>query len=234
MNPCLISGGTKNAVFIGNSHARMLQYTVSQSMKLRGYNTYSLSIGSCVIANVTPVVNSSPTKDCEAFRSAIQGLLNRVKPEVIILSEADGKVTDNFLPPGVTNVSGISRDSGLFWREYEKALITLKQNAKHLIVIGEKPHLPKNPIDCVDGSGKLDASCVGSPAFINPVIQESKKAVASAKGNFIDVRDWLCTSQTCPAIIGNTLVYTDLSHLSYPIQEKLMPLLEGYLRTLGL
>jgi len=233
-NSCLILGGSKNAVFIGNSHARMLQSTVSRSLKLRGYSTYSLARGACGIANVTPVVNRSPTKYCDDFRTAIQNLIDKVKPEIIVVSESDSTQSNNFLPPGINSMDGFSADTKLFWQEYQKALVTLKQKAKHLIVIGEKPHLPKNTTDCVDGSGKLSADCVGNPEEISQVVERSKNATSSVGGNFIDARDWFCTSKTCPAIISNILVYTDMSHLSYPIEAKLVPLFTSYISSLGL
>ena len=233
MNPCLVSGGSKNAVFIGNSHARMLQSMVSKSLKDRGYSTYSLSVGSCGISNITPVVNSLPTKDCDVFRAAVQSLLRKVKPDIIIVSQSDASA-NNFLPNGISSIDGLSRDSNLYWSEFEKAMALLKQFTNNLIVIGEAPHLPKNPTDCVGGDGKLAIECVGDPKFLNKVVLQERKAVASVKGNYLDIREWLCTSETCPAIIQNTLVYTDISHLTYEIQGLLIPLFTSYISSLGL
>jgi hypothetical protein len=206
---------------------------VSKSLKNRGYSTYSLSVGSCGISNITPVVNSLPTKDCDVFRAAVQSLLRKAKPDIIIVSQSDASA-NNFLPNGISSIDGLSRDSNLYWNEFEKALALLKQFTNNLIVIGEAPHLPKNPTDCVGGDGKLGIECVGDPIFLNKVVLQERKAVASVKGNYLDIREWLCTSETCPAIIQNTLVYTDISHLTYAIQGLLIPLFTSYISSLGL
>jgi hypothetical protein len=234
LNPCLVTGGSKSAVFIGNSHARMLQSTVSKSLKSRGYKTYSLSIGSCGIANVTPVTNSIPTKDCDVFRAAVKSLVSKVRPEVLVIAQSDGPQSKNFLPPGISTLKGLSRDSTLYWSEFEKALVQLKQSTKNVIVIGETPNLPKDVIDCVDSNGKLAAECVGDPLELNQTVLGERNAVASITENYLDIREWLCTNKTCPAIIRNTLVYTDRSHLTYAIQAQLIPLFTAYVGSLGL
>jgi len=233
MNPCLVSGGSKNAVFIGNSHARMLQSMVSKSLKARGYNTYSLSVGSCGISDITPVLNSLPTKDCDVFRAAYKSLVGKVKPDIVVISQSDAS-SNNFLPPGISSINGLSRDSTLYWSEFEKALTQLKQFTNNLIVIGESPHLPKNPTDCVNGDGKLAIECVGDPVYLDKVALAERKAVGAVKANYLDIREWLCTSKTCPAVIQNTLVYTDTSHVTYAIQAKLIPLFTAYVGSLGL
>ena len=234
LNTCVITGGSKYAVFIGNSHARMLQYTVSRSLKLHGYSTYSVSVGSCLVANVTPVVNSKPSQYCDDYRKAVEAILIKLKPQVLVISEASVETSKNFLPPGVIAINEKSSNKVLFWSEYKKALINLKQYTKNLIVIGESPMLTENIADCVDAIGNFSPECSGNPTNITDGVEAARNAVGFANGNFIDIREWLCTPTTCPPIIGNTLVYTDQSHLSYPIQAKLLPLFDAYISSLGL
>jgi len=233
-NPCLLRGGQKTAVFIGDSHARMLQSVVSEALKLKGYSTYSVSVGSCKIGNVTPVVNSTPTKNCAEYRKIVQALITQLKPEVIVVSEAQHSSSRNYLPAGVTEMSGKATDTVGFWSEYLKALIELKKNANKLIVLGETPSLPKNIANCVDEVGNLSPECVGNPEEFSQTVKESKKATSNAKGFFVDTREWFCNSRVCPAIIENTLVYADQSHISYPIQNKILPLFNSYITSIGL
>ena len=37
---------------------------------------------------------------------------------------------------------------------------------------------------------------------------------SSESSRFVDLADWFCTSQICPVVIGNMVVYRDISHIS--------------------
>jgi hypothetical protein len=55
-------------------------------------------------------------------------------------------------------------------------------------------------------------------------------AAKSAGMTVIDPTDWFCTDTVCPAVIGDTLVYRDGSHVSTTYIRLLTPLLGGELR----
>jgi hypothetical protein len=234
ITPCLLIGGTKEAVFIGNSHARMLQTTVSKSLLEHGYTTYSLYIGSCGIAAVTPVVNGNPTQNCETFRLAIAQLIKSVKPSVVVISESNGPSSHSYLPAGITSIDKISRDSTGYWKAYSIALEKINKSVPKIIIIGETPRLPKNPTDCVGSDGIMLNSCNGNPTEIEEEVVQLRSIAAVRQANFLDSRDLLCVEKTCPVIIGKTLVYTDASHVSYAMSIQLTPLFSAYLTSIGL
>jgi len=50
---------------------------------------------------------------------------------------------------------------------------------------------------------------------INEQTAEILKGVWSSEtSRFVDLTDWFCTSQICPVVIGNMVVYRDISHIS--------------------
>jgi len=234
LNPCKTLGGSKNAIFLGNSHARMLQSTVAGGLKKNGYNTYSISTGSCTLANVTPMINGEPTPRCDKFRADAAALIQKIKPSLIVVSESIANASRSYLPPGVSSKSGVSSDQNRFWDEYLKSMKQLAKSTKKLIVIGQAPYLRKDPTDCVDSSGQMSSECSGDPTNIQSTVNAQKNIIGVVGGDFIDLRNWLCTSSVCPAIIDNTLAYSDLSHISYPIQSKLLSIFEVYVSTMGI
>jgi hypothetical protein len=51
-------------------------------------------------------------------------------------------------------------------------------------------------------------------------------AALRARGvTIIDPITWFCTSSTCPVIVGNVLVYRDVSHITATYARLLAPLL---------
>jgi hypothetical protein len=210
----------------------MLQTPVATALASQGYTTYSLSRGSCEIANVTPVVDGVPTTECGKFLNSINDLIKQVQPKIIVVSESDGTTSRNYLPAGVNSVSGMSRDPNGYWDAYKIALSNLKSQVAHLVVLGETPHLAKDTTDCVDSSGNFSSSCLVAGNDIDDVVQRAKNITTSLGGSFVDTRDWLCSNNSCPPIISNTLVYTDISHISYPFAVKLTPIITSYFRSI--
>ena len=234
LNTCVTLGGAKRAVFFGNSHARMLQTTVSGALKNHGFTTYTVSTGSCVVANVTPIVNGKPMENCDKFRFAANALIDLIKPEIVVVSESNAYVYKGYLPAGVTSAKSTLSNYTGFWNEYLRAIGALKKKTKTLIVLGNTPNLAKSPIECVDVNGRLGSDCAGDPTLLEEVYKTQKGIVKGIKAEFLDTRTWLCTPSVCPTIIDNTLAYSGSSHLSFPIQKKLLPLFDAYLSSIGI
>ena len=45
----------------------------------------------------------------------------------------------------------------------------------------------------------------------------------------VDTSDWFCDGDVCPVVIGNTMVYRDMHHISNAYAESAMPLLRDYI-----
>ncbi len=46
----------------------------------------------------------------------------------------------------------------------------------------------------------------------------------------IDTSDWFCDAEHCPVIIGNTMVYRDMHHITNAFADSTMPLLRDYIQ----
>jgi hypothetical protein len=44
-------------------------------------------------------------------------------------------------------------------------------------------------------------------------------------GQYADLTNLFCTSEVCPVIVGNTLVYADWSHMTFEYSRQLAPAL---------
>jgi hypothetical protein len=55
------------------------------------------------------------------------------------------------------------------------------------------------------------------------------EVAAANSGRFIDTSDWLCTPEACPVILGDILLYRDVTHLTTTGAAWLRPLLEASL-----
>ena len=76
-------------------------------------------------------------------------------------------------------------------------------------------------------SGHLDDVPACTPQRTTAVntagITAEASATEAAGGHYADLTDWFCTTDRCPVIIGNTLVYLDAYHLTPDCAVMLSP-----------
>ncbi|MGA0766178.1 MAG: SGNH hydrolase domain-containing protein [Ilumatobacteraceae bacterium] len=92
----------------------------------------------------------------------------------------------------------------------------LTTNSQKIIYIADSPgpllHVPI----CLSANIQTVQNCnFERDEAINEQTAEILKGVWSNKtSRFVDLTDWFCTSQICPVVIGNMVVYRDISHIS--------------------
>ncbi|BBX74504.1 hypothetical protein MSHI_24100 [Mycobacterium shinjukuense] len=60
-------------------------------------------------------------------------------------------------------------------------------------------------------------------AFKQPGIAAESAAVNAGGGQYADLTELFCTTNRCPVIVGNTLVYVDAGHLTLEYARLLAP-----------
>jgi peptidoglycan/LPS O-acetylase OafA/YrhL len=92
----------------------------------------------------------------------------------------------------------------------------LTTNSQKMIYIADSPgpllHVPI----CLSANIQTVQNCnFERDEAINEQTSEILKGVWSSEtSRFVDLTDWFCTSQICPVVIGNMVVYRDISHIS--------------------
>jgi len=226
---CKQGTGPKIALFIGNSHARMWQRAITQPFVKSGWTIYSFFMPWCMIPNLNGIDHKfDKVYDCNLYHVDLKVLLAKMNPSVVVVSERLFP-TMSFKTGG--KVYPENTHEALFWSLYQQELTSIKAATKQLIVLGVTPELPKPISECVDAQSNLDLMCQANGAGISATVSKQSNAALAAGALFIDSRDWLCYKQVaCPAIIGNTMVYKDLDHTSYPIESKLSVLFGAFLK----
>ena len=58
-----------------------------------------------------------------------------------------------------------------------------------------------------------------------PGIAAESAATKAGGGQYADLTDLFCTAERCPTIVGNTLVYVDVGHLTIEYSRLLAPVI---------
>jgi len=207
-----VRGSAKKIVLFGDSHAAQWFPALEKFALAQGFELISLTKSACPGPAVVKVnTGSYMNADCSAWRTNSYRRIATLHPEAVIVSGMQ-----HFEMPA----GNPSRAS--WWRAGEKATLTqLTGSSSHLIYITDTPHLTRDIPSCV-ASGLL-AKC-------NQTQPSTPYTIAGFTN--INPTSWLC-SNTCPAIIGDQVVYRDASHLSVGMSRKLAEKLEQALLAAG-
>jgi hypothetical protein len=94
-----------------------------------------------------------------------------------------------------------------------------------VLVLGPIPSPHANVPICVSGHLDDAAACSlsRSAAVDLSGISAEARATTAGGGQYADLSDLFCTAQRCPVVVGNTLVYLDVSHLTLQYSRVLTP-----------
>ena len=92
-------------------------------------------------------------------------------------------------------------------------------------VLADVPHRAETPAVCLSDDLEDAGRCAApvTSAFSPDIIRAERAAADATGARYLDLTPYLCNDQTCPMIIGNTLVYRDGHHLTATFSAKLAP-----------
>jgi hypothetical protein len=215
--------GKHTAVIFGDSHAEQWLPAFSSAAQHAGWRIVNWTKAACPPAQLSvfaPSLNREYT-ECDTWRAATLTRISALKPDLIVMSESENVVPSK-MPP----------------KEVAAATVTSLQKLKattsaRVVFMSDIPVPNYDMPGCVaqhlDNAKQCNFEVKN--AYIYP---ERHKALAPAiqKAGFavVDPQKWMCTSTTCPAVIGNYLVYRNATHMSAHFSTWLAPMVAPLLR----
>jgi hypothetical protein len=169
-------------------------------------------------------------KDCEEFNEAMFGVIERMRPELVILAAHWSEPGDRFLssteraPPG----------QSIFRVGLERALARLKKTGARVCVVLDVPEL-KFPIPHALLTARqrgLDEEFLAltreeAETGQTEVERDIRALAAHYPVDIVDPKDALCTSGRCEIGDGRRSFYTDTNHVTVWGAERLTPTIDG-------
>ena len=149
--------------------------------------------------------------DCFAWRANAFSRIAQIRPSAVIVSGFQ-----HFeIPKGFS-------DTRTWWSQGErKTYRELKSSSRSIIYISDTPQPLRDIPACL--SSKKNELCNDSQPSVPIFVSGFER---------INPTQWLCT-RICPAVIGETVVYRDASHLTMAMSMKLSEQLARELTKLG-
>jgi peptidoglycan/LPS O-acetylase OafA/YrhL len=208
-------------VLVGDSHAAQWVPPLAEMAEERGWHFFTMSKSACPYIDAIFLDRSrgGTYDECLAWNSAVtERLVNEIKPRLTIITS---RMSNHPI-----NASGLETDGEEARQLLEDGLVrrleTLTKAGLSVAVLRDTPLPLVDVPDCLGRTGEiLECSTLRSEALLTDV---ERRASARVNGvTFIDMTDWICTSDICPAVVDSTLVWRDQSHLSATYARQLVP-----------
>ena len=221
---CLMgdTASTTKVALIGDSHAAMWTPAFQQIATERHWRLEMMAKEACPVmdarAGGTFRHLIEDLQYCQQWRGEIMARLKAERPQLVVLSVWRGYGVDE-------TMSGFKGYDPAWIEGMTRLVRELRDLGAQVLVLGPIPSPHANVPICV--SGHLDdvtACALSRSAAVDQegIAAEAAAAVAGG-GQYADLSDLFCTAERCPVVVGNTLVYLDVSHLTRQYSRLLAP-----------
>ncbi|WP_169792132.1 acyltransferase family protein [Jiangella muralis] len=191
-----------------------------------GWRIITYLKSACPLATVDIEFEGEANRDCSEYNEArYERLRDRESIDYVVTSQVASQA---YLGPDGSRgaqTDAMVEDLGRVWAGLEEA-------GRQVIVLVDNPNPEADVMECVAEHGDELSDCAfprdegaargGAPAQLAAL--ENADGVSS-----VDVNDYICPGDTCPAVIGNVLLYRRGSHLTATYVASLTPRLDDAL-----
>ncbi|AQT79172.1 acyltransferase [Mycolicibacterium litorale] len=219
------TASSTSVALLGDSNAAMWVPAFQQAAERRHWRLEIMAKADCPFLDI-PINNPAAGREyteCERWRGQVMDRLKTQRTRLIVL--------------GMTRLYGANHGWDPGFTSYDQAWLDgLTRMVQHLrgigarvLVLGPIPD-PRSVVpDCL--SRHLDDATHCSPtrkeAVNGPGVEAESRAVNAGGGQYADLTELFCTNDRCPVIVGNTLVYVDLFHVTREYSRLLSPAMEA-------
>jgi peptidoglycan/LPS O-acetylase OafA/YrhL len=208
---------------VGDSQATMWNPAFRTIAEQRHWRLETLTKAGCPMMDL-PIASAQLHREyteCEQWRGQVIARLRTEHPRLVVIGMARGYGTGDGYPERFTSYDPAWIDS------LTRLVQQLRGTGARILVLGPTPD-PRSVVPiCL--SGHLDDATACSPprptAVNEPGIAAESAATEAGGGHYADLTELFCTTNRCPAIVGNTLVYLDKAHLTIEYSRLLAPVI---------
>ena len=207
---------------IGDSHAAMWTPAFQQIAAQRHWRLQMMAKEACAVVDARArgafgnLVED--LQHCQHWRDEIVARLAAERPQLVVVSMWRGYGIDE-------TMSGFRAYDAAWLNGLTELVRQLRSTGAQVLVLGPVPSPHANVPICVSGHLDNAAACSlsRSSAVDTSGIAAEAAATSAGGGQYADLSDLFCTAERCPVIVGNTLVYLDVSHLTLQYSRVLTP-----------
>lgn len=200
---------SRTVVIYGDSHAGMWFKAMNLIALKAHWKLVYLGKGYCP-ADSLPYENPAgfgrsggEYAECDAWHRFAIKRIRQLHPNLVVITQEIRNKPDGHLYTPEQWQDGL-----------EKTFSLLGVPAKHIIVLGNVPILPKSPPECLSlHPGDVQACSGVPPGYEDQFNQAEESAAAHSEVPYINLESWFCATR-CSPVIGKYQVYFDDYHIT--------------------
>jgi peptidoglycan/LPS O-acetylase OafA/YrhL len=218
------SHGARTVVLTGDSHAYQWFPAMESIALKKHWRLVNLTKSGCTLYDVKlfNTILNRDYRECYTWRARALQRIAQDSPDLIITSAFTGSLNrDKTLTPR--------------WLQGETATLRrLRATGAKVVVLADTPYPNFDIPSCLVQHVSEATKCAvpRQVALSDPERRRLGAQVARQQGaTVIDPIPWFCDPTTCPAVVGNVIVYNDDNHMTATYSQLLRSRLEGALAT---
>ena len=203
--------GRRTIALVGGSHSTHWLPALRRIADTHGWRVVTYLKDMCRLGTVAAHTNTGdPYPGCDRWRERVMGELLDLRPDAVFTTATYAGAGREHVPADFLSV----------WRRLNDAGIMV-------IGIRDTPYPGFNVPECVEVHGPTSTRCRRATRDLLAARNPALAAVPAAGAvRLIDMTHYLCPADTCPAVIGNLIVYRDDNHITRSYMRTLTPKLE--------
>jgi len=227
--PCIYGDATSTTtvVLFGDSHAAYWFPALDLISRQQHLRLVDLTKDGCPAAEVNIAAwfrHGGPYPECTDWRATAMAQIAALHPALVIATEA--RYVEE---PEARPLAGVPTGHGSTWLNGLAAIFTfLNRHARHVVFMSDVPTPHQSAPGCVASHPSDVQTCntqLSAAIRLRQVKIEERQLAQREHIDWIDPTSWFCTSRTCPAIVGNLLVYRNVAHIEPAWSRFISPVL---------
>ena len=185
---------------IGDSHAAQWFEPLRRIAEQRSWRLQTFTRSGCTMLGV----ENGVLEKCRGWLKNVVAEIQNREFSLVVIS-------------GFTNREDLVDESpDGFIKNITELHTALTSNSQKVVYLADSPGPLMHVPICLSANIQTIQNCnFERDEAINQQTAEVLRGVWSSEtSRFVDLTDWFCTSQICPVVIGNMVVYRDVSHIS--------------------
>jgi peptidoglycan/LPS O-acetylase OafA/YrhL len=215
--------GSLTVALVGDSHAGQWFPALNIIAKANHWKLVPFIKFSCRFEDIRQysTILKREYTECEAWLSRVVTRLQKLAPDLIVVSSTRSPVTIN---SGDDNpsVQGVAM----------ARLLKQVPNSKIAIIV-DTPQSVFDVPACLSSHRNDVTACATNRAtafgWRHLTMEKAAAKALGSRANVVDLSNWLCTAKVCPAVLGGMIAYRDYHHLTATFAASLAPALEAQL-----
>lgn len=199
-------------VLFGDSHAMQYSPALDHIARQRDWRLVVLTKSACSPARVTLYHDQfkRPYSECDTWREHALSRIADEQPALVLTGNREtARVADDGRRLGASESAAALKDG------YVDTLRALRDTGARVITLADNPHPPEDIPSCVSQSlDRLDDCAFSRGEGLDRDRVNTRAAREVTDVGLIDPTPAMCRNDTCPAVVGNVLVYRNGAHMT--------------------